>query len=502
MMSLEIVRCLKVVFPLVLLGFSVSAASLCPDCARAWLSVSNSLDQVDSDLVSARSQASSCHTLLNLAQNEINVSQSLSQDVNVNVYLAQSQQYLDNLSLRLSQLDSSVSSARQRVAYVSGLLSSFDCHCQSSTNGCPCVEILNGISDTVTMIWEEVHYNIQPVVFYLSDWLDQYKSDFDRDVEWLKERLDRFDDDYYSDLRQFHVSVYNRVRRFDSMFDPDSLFLDKFPSSTPSYNIGNELLVLSSIAGTSTMNAISSYDSAMTLRYIASNLNVSAASELSFISNYLDTVQRQYYTLFNLQSLFNPDPNFFLSSNYTKVTNDLSVLFDRSKSPSLKRNAYVDFRRSVSNWFSRVELYFLASLGAFDNPQSTGLEDLSEESSVSDVLGSMTNSLDLSQLSSYSNTVGDLISRFKSTVQLLAFAKSNEDVGFTVMPSFTFGGIEFQSVIVPYSSVQPIADFVRSAFRVVWYSIFLFCGFVLLSRTVRMFIQTVAHVVLVVKTLL
>lgn len=500
----KIDRYLKVIFPLVLLGFSAHAAALCPDCARAWLSVSNSLDQVDSDLVVAQSQSSSSHTLLNIAQNEINVAQSLNQDVNVNVYLAQSQQYLDNLSLRLSQLDTTLSSARQRVAYASGLLASFECHCQSSTNCCPCVEILNGISDTVTMIWEEVHYNISPMMTYLNEWLDQFKLDYDSDIEWLKERLDRFDDDYYSDLQQFHLSVYNRVKNFDSMFDPESLFSVKFPGSTPSYNIGNELLALSSIAGTSTMSALASYDAAMTLRFIASNSTARTYGELQFISNYLDTVQRKFYALFDkitLPGAANVDP-FHTATIYRTVTNSWKRITDPNRSYDAKSSAFMAFHKQETNWFSRIEWYLMGIAGAFDQPNETGLEDLTQETAMRDYFSTLTNSLDLSQLSSYSNTVSDLIERFKYTVQLLVFNKSSEDIGITIIPSFSFGGIFFETVILPYSTFQPIIDFVRSAFRVVWYSIFLFFGFVLLSRVVRLFIMTVGHVVLVVKTLL
>lgn len=504
MMFLQKLKYLKIVFLLVLLGFSSTAATLCPECSRAWLIVSNSLEQVDSDLVSAQGKSAVVRGYIESVQSNIRTAEVYNDNANVAQYLNDATSSLVTSLSRLSSLDDSISSARQRVAYASGLLASFECNCSSSSNGCPCVEILNGISDDVYSIWEEVHYNISPMMFYLNDWLDQFKTDFDADLEWLKERLDRFDDDYYSDLQRFHLTVYNRVKKFDSMFDPDLLFTTAFPNSTPSYNMGNELLALTSIAGTSTMSAIASYDAAQTLRFIASNITVRTYGELQFISNYLDTVQRKFYALFDkitLPGAANVDP-FHSLTIYRTVTNSWTRMLDPNRSYDAKSSAFMAFHKQETNWFSRIEWYLLGIAGAYDMPAETGLEDLTQDTAAADYFSSLTNSLDLSQLSSYSNTVSDLIERFKYTVQLLVFNKSSEDIGITIIPSFSFGGIVFETVILPYSSFQPIIDFVRSAFRVVWYSIFLFFGFVLLSRVVRLFVQTVAHVIIIVKTLL
>lgn len=501
MMLSLIDRFRKVGFSFVLLGFSAFASNVCPECERIYSSISDSIGEVDGLLHTSASESSLIRSTLVMAQNEINSAQSQVTDVNVASYLARSQQSLDNLSQRLSFLDSSVSQARQRVAYAQGLLESFSCTCTTS-NGCNCAEYLSDISDLVYSIWDLTQNSISPMLYSLWSLVADFKDSFDDGLDWLKNRLDRFDDDYYTDLRAFHTSVYNRLRDFDRLTDPGNLFSSSFPGTTPSYSMGNELLALTFISGTSTMSAISAYDSALSLRYIASNLNFRSGTELQFISNYLDTVQRRYFALFNntaLNAAVDKDKDPFKDVLYFKIYTNF---WNRTYSKWADYQPFRTYRSNFTNWFDRIEFALYSIAGLFHSPQISELDALTESTSVDSMIGSFTNSLDLADLSSYSNTVGHLIDRFTDTVNHLSFEKSDEDVGFTIMPSFTFGGISFNEIILPYQTIAPITDFVRSAFRVVWYAIFLFLGFILISRVIRLFIQTVAHVILVVKTLL
>lgn len=413
------------------------------------------------------------------------------------------------LNTTADAIDSSVNrllSANSDIQYYNDALL-YDCDCGGGssdgggsgggTNGCPCEAQLNAIRNAIIALQNDcneyfiegrAHFNRCEFFFGLAtNWFNR--------VEY---RLTIPDDGLYGDLANLVDDWKDNIAGYITGGDKDfSKWVGNAIYSDVGYDFTNEGVV--SLFGLAAQwnGALAAVDCADTLHYIASNLNASA--ELSFFSNYLATTQSRFFQAFNAQ--FNPVlGSGFLGTSFTAYTN----FWQNPSQPNFGKLVAVG-NGKMTNWFTRIEFALYGLAGMFDSKRNDlGLDDnISSETSANDYLGKFTNSFNVSSLASHSNTVSGFIDRFKSSLSGFVLPdSSSSDTGITVIPSFSLGGIEFQSVILSFADLRGVTDFIRSMFTVIWYAIFAVVGWRVIVRMIALLITTIAHVIVVVKSLL
>ena len=359
------------------------------------------------------------------------------------------------------------------------------------------------------------------VTDFYSDFLS-YTSDVLDIVDWLNDANGVF--------KKFYTDATDRMAQPDSMLATDlaRMWQYTFQNFTnivqhperylPSAQVDSVLQIDGENLRLSNEGLISAHNLAMNQRQYLCSLamleelkGMNATNNLAWITNYLETVQKPYYDLFNqfeynLKGPFQLMP--FVSSTYDNLTNYFAVASDPSKTVYQKMNAEYAFRSSTpyrTNYFARLEMYLQGLNGFFDTDSGwSELKENLDSETMSHHIEDTTNNLVsvVETIGSMSNSLVAVTGAFKDFMDSFDFDMGEYNSGvFTVCPSFSLGSIQIPTLHVDYNDLSFFVTPCRNFFQFLWYTVFAVFSFKFVLIMFRLLVKSISHVVLVISTL-
>lgn len=233
--------------------------------------------------------------------------------------------------------------------------------------------------------------------------------------------------------------------------------------------------------------------------------------DLGWITNYLGKIQSPYFQLFSeslitgRNSKFNP----YQSEPFNAFTN--LYAFSQEGHPNVQvSQRFISYRDRSTNFFERIETYLLALNGMIG---ASSLADGEEEDELnrnldSEILGRQirysTNAIfqAVENLSSVSNNLNAVLLKFQTFCNSFQLPQGSWDGMIRFTPQIQLGGITVDPIYLDESYFSAIKSAVRKVFECIWYAIFLLLSFRMVLLIVYLLGRTIAHVVLIISTLL
>lgn len=357
------------------------------------------------------------------------------------------------------------------------------------------------------------------VTDFYSDFLS-YTSDVLDLVDWMSDAQGVF--------KKFYTDATDRMAQPDAMLATDlaRMWQYTFANFTnivqhperylPSAQVDSILQIDGENLRLSNEGLIAAHNLAMNQRQYLCSLamleelkGMNATNNLAWITNYLASVQKPYYMMFdqfswNLKNSTYP----FLPSQYKVTTNFFAVASNPLSTPSQKWQA-LNALHSVSpyktNYWARLELYLQGLNGFFDT--DTGWSELTENldaETMSHHIEDATNNLAsvVETIGSMSNSLVAVTGAFKDFMDSFDFDMGEYNSGqFTVCPSFSLGSIQIPTLHVDYNDLSFFVTPCRNFFQFLWYTVFAVFSFKFVLVMFRLLVKSISHVVLVISTL-
>lgn len=532
----------RILFILSSLPFFCLAASTCNDCAQLYGTVYAHAVSISNHLATAATNAryvsyrldtinQEMDSIINYAtQNDGHYDSSISglaSGVKNTVTAAQAD---------LSTARANIASAYDEVKLQLNSLYDFNCTCGSAmitndvtvvvTNACECPPYLLRIAMDLERIENGTVDFIQSITWSLWDVIEP-------NIQEIKRRLTVPDDDYKSDLNSLFTQLQTAISHSsDLLLDNTAANINSSTFAKSIDYMSNSDLALAYLYTTEYQDMLINRRSSRRLDDILSvisniNINVTNNSnnssqwsvDLAFISNYLYNIQRSYYELFNTRATVNltgQNP-FNPASSYRPVTNfwywlqaDLSSVDNQSASALManRGQAYASYKQRFTNWWDRIEFALYGLAGGFD----VGLVESSEFNSsiMSNNVNQYISSTNFlreitSVFNDVTNSVDTLSSAFSDFANCFHF-NSSDDFAYTlqICPAITdfFGSFQFGGIQFDFASISDVCDIIRSSCRFIWTCLFSILGFSLFVRFFAELGKSIAHIFVLLKTLL
>lgn len=236
-------------------------------------------------------------------------------------------------------------------------------------------------------------------------------------------------------------------------------------------------------------------------------------TNLFLIMQHQTICQEPYYQLFNhtvfgnRAALSNP---YTVSSGFRQFTNFVTTARSSSSLGSIA-NARLEYRNAESNWFNRVETQLLLMNGLI--PLGDGLdtdryddENLDDEKTERRIRYATNSVYELvASVSSLSNSLGRVLTEYRSFLDSFVLPGGQDGIAggsLLMIPEISIGGISVDFGTVTWDDLSDVVEPVRVCSTVLWYFIFGFLSFKLVLVAVYLFGRLIAHVTLVISTLL
>lgn len=220
---------------------------------------------------------------------------------------------------------------------------------------------------------------------------------------------------------------------------------------------------------------------------------MNTTNNLSWITNYLDTIQKPYYELFNKSFLYTVPYRPYYSTSTRAWTNFIARVYQRDSLAKIS-NAYKAYHDDSqgSNYFYRIENLLMTLNGLFPTGLSTDVSEFedatSDKENVSRLIEYSTNAVySISDsVQSMSNSVSAVFSKFFDlSTAFHPDASGSDSGGIQVLPSFEFGGIQFEHVNITYTTLAPVVEPCRTVFSAIWWCLIGFTSFTIFLRLLR-----------------
>lgn len=238
---------------------------------------------------------------------------------------------------------------------------------------------------------------------------------------------------------------------------------------------------------------------------------LNATNNLAWITNYLDSVQRPYYELFQPLSRTSRVNRYYSSagsSYYASYTNFLGAarsIHDVS-SLSFAKDRWELYVKKCSNWWERVEIQLMTLNGLFPFSGDYDLEDFSDSNDHENSerrIEYTTNALN-SVVSSYSvasNGLNNVLFAMKEFLGSFDFPQPSGGY-FTILPETEAMGMHFDSITLPWSDLSDYTEPINQTFTFIWWTIFALISFRLILLTCFLLGKAISHLVLIISTLM
>lgn len=437
----------------------------------------------------------------------------------------------------LSTARANIDSAYDEVNLQLNSLYDYNCSCGSITNditvvvtnACGCSPYLIRIAECLERIENGTVDYIASIYLSVLDVIDPT-------ILEIKRRLTVPDDDYKSDLNGLFTQLQTAISNTsDLLLDNTSANINSATFSKSIDYMSNSDLALAYLYTTEYQNMLINRRSSRRLDDILSvisniNINVTNKSDtsnqwsadLAFISNYLYNIQRSYYEMFNSrntanttsQNPFSPISVGAISTNFWFWLQADGSFLGQSPSTSgrllmtQRASAWTAYKQRYTNWWDRIEFALYGLAGGFN----TGFVPDSNfnASSISNNVNNYLSSTNFvsgitAVFNDVTNSVDTLSSAFSDFANCFHFSSSG-DFNYTLQicpaitdffGSFQFGGIEFD-----FTSISDVCDVIRSSCRFFWTCLFTILGFTLFVRFFAELGKAIAHIFVLLKTLL
>lgn len=528
-------------FLLLLLPVSCLASQTCNDCAALYGSVYAQAVSVSNNLVNCKSHINIIKSELVMMEGQMNSIINYATlndghyDASINGLASATQNNIANTRASLASLETSLDGSIDETYLILRDLADFNCDCGSSsslsnitvvvTNSCECPPYLVRIAMVLERIENGTVDFIQSITWSLWDVIEP-------NIQEIKRRLTVPDDDFKSDLSSLFSQLNQAIAQGNDLLEiSTSANINQSTFNKSIDYMSNSDLALAYLYTTEYQNMIINRRSSRRLDDILSvisniNINVTNKSDnsnqwsvdLAFISNYLYNIQRSYYELFNTrntvnlsgQNPFQPNSVASIATNFWGwLKADLSGVSGNNQARTLLSNraqAYVAYKQRYTNWWDRIEFAFYGLAGGFDVgfAQSSDFNSTTISNNVNQYI-SATNFVSgiTAVFENVTNSVDTLAAAFKDFTDSFHFTSQGEfSHSFVVCPSFQFGDFQFEGITFDMYEVSDICSIIRSACRLIWTSLFSFLG---LFLGIRFFVElgkAIAHIFVMLKTLL
>lgn len=522
---------MKRIFFLLALPFSLLGEVTCTNCVQTFATVKSFAIVVTNDLHAAQSQINYLDSNLNIISGEADsiinyaTSNGGSYDSAINGLASGIKTNLANCKSSLGSISSRVDSALYSAELQLLELDNFSCSCGGGS--CSCSEYLHDINLHLESISSSLGPSVSTYLMLISSTLTYANNTLTE----IKSRLTVPDDDYKSDLASLFSQLNQAIAQGNDLLDNSTAAnINQFTFNKTVDYMSNADLALAYLYTTEYQNMIINRRSSRRLDDILSvisnlSINVTNNSEnsnqwsvdLAFISNYLYNIQRSYFELFNTrntsnlsgQNPFQPTSIASIATNFWGwLKADLSAVPGNRPGflLSSRAQAYVAYKQKYTNWWDRIEFALYGLAGGFD----VGLVESSDFNS-STISNNVNNYLSATNFVSgitavfndVTNSVDTLASAFKDFTDSFHFQSQGEfSQSFELCPSFEFGNLKFDGITFDMYEVRDICSIIRSSCRLVWTALFSFLG---LFLGIRFFVElgkAIAHIFVMLKTLL
>lgn len=233
--------------------------------------------------------------------------------------------------------------------------------------------------------------------------------------------------------------------------------------------------------------------------------------DLAWITNYLGTVQKPYYDLWDMTfSRSNPIYNPYNTDRLKAFTN---FMYTAEHSPNLSTATQLrfgTFKSTSSNYWERLETYMLnlqgliPTVSSIDSDNEESVSSNLDEENVRRTIEYSTNSFStvVQSYGSVSNSLNDVFGKFKQFLRAFEMPDVGWDGVIRLTPQFELGGITIDPIYLDETHYGAIKDTVRTVFICIWYGIFVFLGVRMVLLVMFLLGRTIAHLTLVLSTIL
>ena len=523
----------RAVFILLFAPLSLLAEVTCTNCVQTFATVKSFAIVVTNDLHAAQSQInyldSYLHTISGQADSIINYATSNDghYDPAISGIASGIKTDIENSASSLASISSRVDSALYSANLQLLELDNFSCSCGGGS--CGCADYLHDIYLQVESISSSIGPSLSTYIMLISTNLTSANNT----ITEIKRRLTVPDDDYKSDLNSLFVQLQTAISNTsDLLLDNTSANINAATFNKSIDYMSNSDLALAYLYTTEYQNMLINRRSSRRLDDILSvisNLSINVtnnsdtsnnwSADLAFISNYLYNIQRSYYDLFNTRATVNLSGQnpFSPSSSFRPVTNfwywlkaDLSTINNQSPNAlmSNRGQAYASYKQRFTNWWDRIEFALYGLAGGFDVNSAERSEFNSSvmSNNVSQYISSTNFIREITSVfNDVTNSVDTLSSAFSDFANCFHF-NSSGDFNYTlqICPAITdfFGSFQFGGIQFDFASISDVCDVIRSSCRFIWTCLFSILGFSLFVRFFAELGKAIAHIFVLLKTLL
>ena len=517
---------------LLALPFSLFGETTCTNCVQTFAIVKSHAIVVTNDLHAMQSQINYLESYLNNISSEADgiinyaTSNGGSYDSAINGLASGIKTNLANCDSSLASISSRVDSALYSADLLLLELDNFSCSCGGGS--CSCADLLHDIYLQVEAISSSLGPSVGTYLTLISSNLTYAYNTLTE----IKSRLTIPDDDYKSDLASLFTQLNQAIVQGNDLLENSTSANINFSTFNKSIDyMSNADLALAYLYTTEYQNMIINRRSSRRLDDILSvisniSINVTNSNsdqlsfDLAFISNYLYNIQRSYFETFNSrntanttsQNPFNPVSVGAISTNFWYWLKADGSAFGQNPATSgrlllsQRASAWTAYKQRYTNWWDRIEFALYGLAGGFD----TGFSPSSSfnASSISNNVNNYISSTNFvsgitAVFTDVTNSVDTLASAFKDFTDSFHFQSQGEfSQSFDICPSFQFGNLQFDGITFDMYEVRDICSVIRSSCRLVWTSLFSFLG---LFLGIRFFVElgkAIAHIFVMLKTLL
>lgn len=233
--------------------------------------------------------------------------------------------------------------------------------------------------------------------------------------------------------------------------------------------------------------------------------------DLAWITNYLGTVQQPYYQLWDLTfNRTSPIYNPYQVDKYKAFTNFV-LTAEANRNPAvLTQVRFNNYKMQTTNYWERLETYMLNLQGliplvsSIDSDEQESVSSNLDEENVRRTIEYSTNSFSsvVQSYGSVSNSLNDVFGKFKQFLRAFEMPDVGWDGVIRLTPQFELGGITIDPIYLDETHYGAIKDTVRTVFICIWYGIFVFLGVRMVLLVMFLLGRTIAHLTLVLSTIL
>ena len=374
---------MKRIFLLLALPFSLLGEVTCTNCVQTFATVKSFAIVVTNDLHAAHSQInyldSYLHNISSQADSIINYATSNEghYDLAINGLASGIKSDIANSASSLASISSRVDSALYSAELQLLELDNFSCSCGGGS--CGCAEYLHDINLHLESISSSIGPSVSTYLMLISTNLTSANNT----ITEIKRRLTVPDDDYKSDLASLFQQLNQAIAQGNDLLDNSTAAnINQFTFNKTVDYMSNADLALAYLYTTEYQNMIINRRSSRRLDDILSvisnlSINVTNNSEnsnqcsvdLAFISNYLYTVQSNYFGTFNQMTRVYTNPNVAFPldfSNYDIMTNLWQTLKSSTTTPIQRRDAFLRLKSISTNWWNHLTFFMMGANGFFD----------------------------------------------------------------------------------------------------------------------------------------